>query len=159
MKKTINLRPMKVTCYVALVFVALFLWGYAYQMYYHYPQIVHTEGTLHTYRMFLFYGLYISKFLLFASCAMFAFVQLRGIKRDVLFPSTNVVFINAVALFAFLSSLFDTNIKEVFMSQVSSNNGEFELTADSIGILLVLLIFAQVYRIAGNVARENALTI
>ena len=90
---------------------------------------------------------------------MFAFVQLRGIKHDVLFPSANVVFINAVALFAFLSSLFDTNIKEVFMSQASSNTGEFELTADSIGILLVLLIFAQVYRIAGNVARENALTI
>ena len=159
MTKTKSLRPMKVTCYVALGFVALCLWGYAYQMYYHYGQVVPGEGELRTWRMFLFFGLYASKFLLYLSCAMFAVFQLRGIRHGELFPRWNVLVINAVALLSFLASFFDTNVKEVFRSAAESSYGSFVLTDASLGILLVLLIFAQVYRIAGRLARENQLTI
>ena len=150
---------MKVTCYVALAFVALCLWGYAYQMYYHYGQVVPGEGELRTWRMFLFFGLYVTKFLLYLSCGMFAILQLRGLRRGELFPRWNVVLINAVALLSFLASFFDANVKEVFRPVAESNYGSFCLSYDGLGILLVLLIFAQVYRIAGNVARENQLTI
>lgn len=150
---------MKVTCYVALVFIFFCLWGYAYQMYYHYGQIVPGEGEVHAYRMFLFYGLYVAKFLLYLSCALFAVFQLRGIRHGELFPRRNVLVINAVALLSFLASLFSTNVKEVFRPAAESEYGSFELTDASLGVLLLLLIFAQVYRIAGNVARENQLTI
>lgn len=150
---------MEVTCYVALAFVGLCLWGYGYQMYYHYDRVVPGEGAVHTYRMILFYGLYVTKFLLFLSYALFAVFQLQGVRRGDLFPRRNVLVINAVALLSFLSSIFSTNVKEVYRAAQESDYGSLELTDSSFGILLLLLIFAQVYRIAGRLARENQLTI
>ena len=150
---------MKVTCYVALGFVALCLWGYAYQMYYHYGQVVPGEGELRTWRMFLFYGLYVTKFLLYLSCGMFAILQLRGLRRGDLFPRWNVVMLNNIALLSFLASFFSAGAKEVFRPVAESNYGSVQLNDGTLGMLLVMLIFAQVYRIAGRLARENQLTI
>ena len=59
---------------------------------------------------------------------------------------------------AFLSSIFEANVGQIY-KPVIENSTVIEIKDGAIAILLLLLVFAQVYRIGGNAARENQLTI
>jgi hypothetical protein len=153
-----NTKVLRRICYTALVFCLLLIVAYCCQAFHQYAQITPTDNVeLRVFCFALFYGHFVTKLGLLLLCALFAIFQLGGLRQGDLFPRRNVGIIIAVAILAFLSSIFEANIGQIY--KPFSGSSAIEIKDGAIAILLLLLVFAQVYRIGGNAARENQLTI
>lgn len=152
-------KALRCICYAALVFCLLLIVAYCFQAFHRYAQIVPTDNAdLRTTFHLLFYGHLVTKVVLLLLCALFAIFQLGGLRHGDLFPRRNVGIIVAAGIMAFLSSIFEANVGQIY-KPVIENSTVIEIKDGAIAILLLLLVFAQVYRIGGNAARENQLTI
>lgn len=152
-------KTLRRICYAALVFCLLLVVAYCFQAFHRYAQIVPTDNAnLRATFLTLFYGHYVTKLALLLLCALFAIFQLGGLQQGDLFPRRNVGIIIAAGILAFLSSIFEANVGQIY-KPIIEHSTVIEIKDGAIAILLLLLVFAQVYRIGGNAARENQLTI
>lgn len=152
-------KTLRRICYAALVFCLLLIVAYCIQTFHHFAQIVPADNTnLRATFLTLFYGHFVTKVALLLLCALFAIFQLGGLRQGDLFPRRNVGIIVAAGIVAFLSSIFEANVEQIY-KPIIEHSTVIEIKDGAIAILLLLLVFAQVYRIGGNAARENQLTI
>ena len=150
-------KALRRICYAALVFCLLLIAAYSYQAFCQYTQIKPTDNAdQRAFLLTLFYGHFVTKLGLLLLCALFAIFQLGGLRQGDLFPRRNVGIIIAAGVLAFLSSIFEANVGQIYKP---TGSYAIEIKDGAIAILLLLLVFAQVYRIGGNAARENQLTI
>ena len=161
MSETQSTKSLRRICYAALVFCLLLIVAYCFQAFCFYAQIVPTDNAdLRATYLTLFYGHFVTKLALLLLCALFAIFQLGGLRQGDLFPRRNVGIIITAGIMAFLSSIFEANVGQIYKPIIEHSTGiHIEIKDGAITILLLLLVFAQVYRIGGNAARENQLTI
>ena len=158
MSELTSTKALRRICYAALVFCLLLIAAYCYQAFRQYAQIMPADNAdQRAFLLTMFYGHFVTKLGLLLLCALFAIFQLGGLRQGDLFPRRNVGIIIAAGILAFLSSIFEANVGQIYKPM--SGSYAIEIKDGAIAILLLLLLFAQVYRIGGNAARENQLTI
>jgi|GEM_PF-3506995 len=96
---------------------------------------------------------------LVALASAFFVNTVRGIKRGgEIFPKRNIVIINAAAVLSFFYIFLYGNISCAFVAPGDAAPA-VAFDTDALVVLLALLIFAVMYRMAHDAAEENQLTV
>ena len=159
-----NLRRL---CYVALFFclcwLAVFCWKSYNSIFSTSGTHVffHTEGSAYMVTMFVLHALL--SLAVIALCVAFVVNVLRGISRGDLFPSVNVVLLRIGAIIVFCYAFVQDNLSQAFLNPAEVASGavrtELVLTDTPLVLLLLVLIFGQMYKIGRELAVESELTV
>ncbi len=104
----------------------------------------------------IFIGRLLFKSLFYALIILFLIKQHKAIGNGVLFPSSNVKILYAIAGCYLVGNICDDNMATAL---VCGENAAFVLNGDTLLYSALLVVFALIYKVAVNVSEENNLTI
>ena len=160
MKKK-GVQSLKVLCYVALTFCALYLIAIFVEC----PSYFYANGKGEYVRWnienawirgMIAIGYVSLAFVAVVLSAWFFMNILRGIRGGDIFPRRNVCILYALAMVLFPFSVFSKNLT---LALSASPHGSIEITDTNILLSLAVLIFAQMYKIAQQAVEDSNLTV
>lgn len=89
----------------------------------------------------------------FGLITTFLIKTIKGLKNGILFPSANVTILYLSALALFIYNFCYSN------GGILTGKDALLIDTDDVGISLIFVVFAMIYRIAVRVSEENSLTI
>ena len=161
------LSSLRRLCYVALFFcvcwIAVFCWRSYNSLFSTSGTHVffNTEGSAYMVTVFVLHALL--SLAVIALCVAFVVNVLRGINCGDLFPQANVVLLRFGAIIVFFYAFIQDNLSQAFLNPAEVASGavrtQLVLTDTPLVLILLVLIFSQMYKIARELAVESELTV
>lgn len=106
-------------------------------------------------QIIIFSGRIVSGYTFYLLLTLFMFNSVRGYKKGIIFPKTNVKLLYGCSISYFFYSFFNLNIDIIG----ATNEYLLKLDTESVVLTLLFAIFALMYHIAEKISEENNLTI
>lgn len=160
MKKQ-SYRTMRGLCYAALFLCGFWLVFFAIQTYYVFttgsgPGVINWDSPRIGLKLGITIANRVVNLVMLSLCVAFVVSTLKSIKQGVIFSRSNVPLLSAMAAVIPFYAMICDNTMQAFSTTAEMN---FQLTDNVFVYTLVVLIVAQLYKVACDAAEEQQLTI